>query len=264
VLTNLAYPVADVVLLALLVGVSAMLGVRRERTLLLVGAAIAANLVGDIVYLDLATAGVHVEGGPLDLAWFSAMALFALAAHGSDPDTVQASAQSSERAGTRVGWRVLPLPLTGNLASLVVLAAGYGDRFSSAAAWLAVVCVVAALARTAITSREVRALDEVRGQALTDELTGLPNRRALMDEARRMPATATARHPAALLLLDPDGVTEVNVSLGHHAGDSLLRLVGTRLHGVLRGSDTLARLGGDQFAVLLPDVTLDEVHERAV
>jgi hypothetical protein len=109
VLTNLAYPVADVVLLALLVGVSAILGVRRERTLLLVGGAIAANLVGDIVYLDLATAGVYVEGGPLDLAWLSAMALFALAAHTSDPDAVRASAQAGARTGTRVGWRVLAL-----------------------------------------------------------------------------------------------------------------------------------------------------------
>ncbi|SDY16054.1 diguanylate cyclase/phosphodiesterase [Geodermatophilus africanus] len=264
VLTSLAYPVADVVLLALLVGVSAMLGVRRERTLLLVGAAIAANLVGDIVYLDLATAGVYVEGGPLDLAWLSAMALFALAAHSSDPDAVRASAQAGARAGTRVGWRVLALPLACNLASLVILAAGYGDRFSSAAAWLAVGCVVAALARTAITFREVRAFNEVREQALTDELTGLPNRRALMDEARRMLTTASARRPAALLLLDLDGFKEVNDSLGHHAGDSLLRLVGPRLHGALRGSDTLARLGGDEFAVLLPDVTLDEAQERAV
>jgi len=263
VLTNLAYPVADVVLLALLVGVSAMLGVRRERTLLLVGAAIAANLVGDIVYLDLATAGVYVEGGPLDLAWLSAMALFALAAHGSDRDTVQASAQSGEGAGTRVGWRVLALPLACNLGSLVILAAGYGDRFSSAAAWLAVGCVVAALARTAITFREVRAFHEVREQARTDELTGLPNRRALMDEARRMVATATARHPAALLLLDLDGFKEVNDSLGHHAGDSLLRQVGPRLRDALRATDTLARLGGDEFAVLLPDSALDGAQERA-
>jgi diguanylate cyclase len=264
VLTNLAYPVADVVLLALLVGVSAILGVRRERTLLLVGAAIAANLAGDIVYLDLATAGVYVEGGPLDLAWLAAMALFALAASSSDPDAVPTTAGAGAQAGSRVGWRVLALPLTCNLASLVILAAGYGNRFSPAAAWLAVGCVVAALARTAITFREVRAFNEVREQARTDELTGLPNRRALMDEARQMLATATARHPAALLLLDLDGFKEVNDSLGHHAGDSLLREVGPRLHADLRAAETLARLGGDEFAVLLPDVTLDEAQERAV
>jgi hypothetical protein len=108
-LTNLAHPVADVVLLALLVGVSAMLGVRRERTLLPVGAAIAANRAGDIVYLGLATAGAYVEGGPLDLAWLAAMALFALAASGSDPDTVrassQASAQSAHHGGAADGAR---------------------------------------------------------------------------------------------------------------------------------------------------------------
>ncbi|WP_141242940.1 putative bifunctional diguanylate cyclase/phosphodiesterase [Geodermatophilus obscurus] len=263
VLTSLAYPIADVVLLALLVGVGAILGVRRDRTLLLLGAGIVAQLVGDIVFLDLAIAGVYVEGGPLDLTWLITMALFALAGHTSDPDAVRASARAGAQAGTRVGWRVLALPLTCNLASLVILAAGYGDRFTAAAAWLAVGCVLAALARTAITFREVRAFNEVREQARTDELTGLPNRRALLDEAQRVLAAATARRPAALLLLDLDGFKEVNDSLGHHAGDSLLRQVGPRLRDALRATDTLARLGGDEFAVLLPNSALDEAQERA-
>ena len=263
VATSLAYPIADVVLLALLVGMGAILGVRRDRTLLLLGAGIVVNLVGDVVFLDLATAGVYVEGGPLDLTWLTAMALVALAAHSSDPDAVRASAEAGARTATRVGWRVLAVPLACNLASLVVLAAGYGDHLSPAAAWLAVGCVVAALARTAITFREVRAFNEVREQARTDELTGLPNRRALLDEAQRVLAAATARRPAALLLLDLDGFKEVNDSLGHHAGDGLLRQVGPRLRGALRTSDTLARLGGDEFAVLLPHAALDEAQERA-
>ena len=263
VLTSLAYPIADVVLLALLVAVGAILGVRRDRTLLLLAAGIVVNLAGDIVFLDLATAGVYVEGGPLDLTWLTAMALVALAAHSSDAEAVRASAQAAARTTSRIGWRVLAVPLVCNLASLVVLAAGYGDRLSTAAAWLAVGCVVAALARTAITFREVRAFNEVREQARTDELTGLPNRRALLEDARRVLGTATARHPAALLLLDLDGFKEVNDSLGHHAGDSLLRQVGPRLRGALRGSDTLARLGGDEFAVLLPDATLDDAQRTA-
>ncbi|WP_091219564.1 putative bifunctional diguanylate cyclase/phosphodiesterase [Geodermatophilus siccatus] len=263
VLTSLAYPVADVVLLALLVGVGAILGVRRDRTLLLLGAGIGANLLGDIVFLDLATAGVYVEGGPLDLTWLVAMALVALAAHHSEPEAVRASAEASARAATRVGWRVLAVPLACNLASLMVLATGYGDRLPTAAAWLAVGCVVAALVRTAITFREVRAFNEVREQARTDELTGLPNRRAFLDAAQRELDSATARHPAALLLLDLDGFKEVNDSLGHHAGDGLLRQVGPRMRGALRTSDTLARLGGDEFAVLLPHAALDEAQERA-
>ncbi|WP_324277270.1 bifunctional diguanylate cyclase/phosphodiesterase [Blastococcus brunescens] len=111
--------------------------------------------------------------------------------------------------------------------------------------------------------REVRAFNEVREQARTDELTGLPNRRALFEQATTVLSTATAARPAALLLLDLDGFKEVNDSLGHHAGDHLLRQIGPRLQPALRSTDLLARLGGDEFAVLLPEVALDEAESLA-
>ena len=111
----------------------------------------------------------------------------------------------------------------------MVLGFDPGTRFNPAAAWLAVGCVLAALARVAITFREVRAFNEVREQARTDELTGLPNRRRPARGGRTVLATAPARRPAALLLLDLDGFKEVNDSLGHHAGDQLLRQIGPRL-----------------------------------
>jgi diguanylate cyclase (GGDEF)-like protein len=261
VITSLAYPVADVVLLALLVAVGAILGVRRDRTLLLLATAIMANLAGDIVFLDLATQDIYVEGGPLDLTWLSAITLMAVAAYTSDPDPVGAPARSG--ATTRVGWRVLAVPLACNIASLVVLGFDAGTRFNPAAAWLAVGCVLAALARVAITFREVRAFNEVREQARTDELTGLPNRRALFEHVTAVLTRASARRPAALLLLDLDGFKEVNDSLGHHAGDHLLRQMGPRLRPALRSGDLLARLGGDEFAVLLPDAGLEEAEALA-
>jgi diguanylate cyclase (GGDEF)-like protein len=254
VITSLAYPIADVVLLALLVAVGAILGVRRDRTLLLLAAGIVANLVGDIVFLDLATQGIYVEGGLLDLTWLVGVALMAVAAHAREPEM----RSPVPAVSARVGWRVIALPLACNLASLLVLGAGYGDRLNPAAAWLAIGCVLAALCRTAITFREVRAFNEVREQARTDELTGLPNRRALFEEVRAVLATASAQRPAAFLLLDLDGFKEVNDSLGHHAGDHLLRQVGPRLRPGLRSGDVLARLGGDEFAVLLPDAGLEE------
>ena len=261
VVTSLAYPIADVVLLAVLAAVGAILGVRRDRTLLLIAAAIVTNLFGDVVFLDLATRGIYVEGGPLDLTWLTAIALMALAAFSSDPDPVGAPARNGST--TRVGWRVLVVPLACNVASLMVLALDHGDRFNPAASWLAVGCVLAGLARMTITFGEVRAFNEVREQARTDDLTGLPNRRALLEEARTVLLTASARRPTALLLLDLDGFKEVNDSLGHHAGDQLLRQVGPRLRKALRSSDVLARLGGDEFAVLLRDAGLDVAQERA-
>jgi diguanylate cyclase (GGDEF)-like protein len=261
VVTSLAYPIADVVLLALLVAVGAILGVRRDRTLLLLGAAIGANLVGDIVFLDLATQDIYVEGGPLDLTWLIAVTLMAVAAHTGDPRRAGSTARSTPT--TRVGWRVLAVPLACNVASLIVLGFDSGHRFNPAAAWLAVGCVLAALARVAITFREVRAFNEVREQARTDELTALPNRRALLEEASALFDGISAQRPATLLLLDLDGFKEVNDSLGHHAGDLLLRQIGPRLRPALRGTDLLARLGGDEFAVLLPDAGLDEAEALA-
>jgi diguanylate cyclase (GGDEF)-like protein len=258
VLTSLAYPTADVVLLGLLVAVSAIVGIRQDRTLLLLGAGITANLVGDVIYLNLTTQGIYTEGGPLDLTWLVAMTLMALAAHTSDP-----SQASPVAATTRVGWRVIALPLACNVASLFVLGAGWGDTIAPAAAWCAIGSVLAALARTAVTFREVRSFQEVRQEARTDELTGLPNRRALLERAQAVLAEATARTPAALLLLDLDGFKEVNDSLGHHAGDQLLRQVGPRLYAVLGPLDHVARLGGDEFAVLLPGAGLDEAQDVA-
>jgi diguanylate cyclase (GGDEF)-like protein len=92
-------------------------------------------------------------------------------------------------------------------------------------------------------------------QALHDALTGLPNRKLLLQHARE--ALEEARRtgePLGLCLLDLDRFKEVNDTLGHHVGDQLLQLVGRRLEQALRPGDTVARLGGDEFAVLLPEV----------
>jgi len=101
-------------------------------------------------------------------------------------------------------------------------------------------------------------------QALHDALTGLPNRRRFDTWFSDAVEAARARSGAmGLLLLDLDRFKDVNDSLGHQAGDDLLREVAERLRATLRGGDMVARLGGDEFAVVLADADLSEAEAAA-
>jgi diguanylate cyclase (GGDEF)-like protein len=99
--------------------------------------------------------------------------------------------------------------------------------------------------------------------ALHDPLTGLPNRSLVLDRAERMLARC-ARDPdvvAGALFVDVDRFKDVNDSLGHAAGDLLLRVVGERLQSAVRDQDTVGRLGGDEFIVLVESSTDDTAIE---
>jgi diguanylate cyclase (GGDEF)-like protein/PAS domain S-box-containing protein len=109
---------------------------------------------------------------------------------------------------------------------------------------------------------------EPEGNALHDALTGLPNRALFLDHVE-LALNRRARHPeraCGVLSLDLDRFKEINDALGHAAGDVLLATVAVRLHKVLRPMDSAARLGGDDFAVLVEDIVsqgdLEHVAER--
>jgi diguanylate cyclase (GGDEF)-like protein len=100
--------------------------------------------------------------------------------------------------------------------------------------------------------------------AQTDPLTGLANRRFLIDQlAREFDRAKRYNRPLSLLYLDLDGFKALNDQHGHLFGDEILRGTARSLRAVLRSTDLLARMGGDEFAVLLPETTQDEASNVA-
>jgi diguanylate cyclase (GGDEF)-like protein len=135
-----------------------------------------------------------------------------------------------------------------------ILAAVLGGM---AAVYLAMQLMLARYHRLLREQERERAAQEerIRHQAYHDSLTGLPNRASFaehLDEAMRR--AKRAGWPLALLFLDLDNFKRVNDSLGHDAGDRLLRVAAERIRRAVREADMLFRMGGDEFTVLLEDV----------
>ncbi|HUY86248.1 MAG TPA: GGDEF domain-containing protein, partial [Acidimicrobiales bacterium] len=107
--------------------------------------------------------------------------------------------------------------------------------------------------------RNALLLAQVQYEALHDQTTGLPNTRLLQDEIVRALSHAERQgNQAAILFVDLDNFSQVNDSLGHVAADDVLRATGMILRSAVRRGDVVARLAGDQFAVLLPNVRGEE------
>ena len=111
----------------------------------------------------------------------------------------------------------------------------------------------------AIALHNAKTVVELERLAGTDDLTGLANRRSFRESLRRY-AAAAERHniPLSLLLLDIDDFKQINDSWGHERGDEFLCSIGAALKRRVRESDVVARIGGDEFAILLPQTTKDE------
>jgi diguanylate cyclase (GGDEF)-like protein len=128
--------------------------------------------------------------------------------------------------------------------------------------------LVQALHRIAESEHLLTQKDEViatlKSQAMTDPLTGLSNRRAFEEQVRRAIAGASRFDEAGVLAyIDLDGFKPINDTLGHDAGDAVLIYVADFLRNSVRLTDTVARIGGDEFAVLMVQTTPEEGERRA-
>jgi len=251
----LAYPLFDLLLGAAVAGMATMDGDWVDRRWSVLAGGLLVFAAADIVYVLRVERDVYVVGTPLDAGWAVGLALVAFWVDG-----VARSFDPATRP-SRGSVMSLAVPAVSTAAGLGVLVVGTRVYVSTLAVALAGVTMVAAAVRTPFAFRQLVRMADLRRQATTDDLTGLPNRRALY-AALHVRLAEPARRRAALLLLDLDRFKEVNDSLGHHVGDRLLVEVGARLRDALRPGDLLARLGGDEFAVFLEGA--DQAHAIAV
>ncbi|MGY4858708.1 putative bifunctional diguanylate cyclase/phosphodiesterase [Cryobacterium sp. AP23] len=240
-----AYPLFDMVLVGAIVGIAATRGLDAGRLWPVLVVGLMVFTTADIVYaLRLAT-DTYIVGTPLDAGWAIGLTLMAVWVYGSAP---RDDAPSRATAST---WS-LAMPALATAAGLAILVLSSVTNVSWLAILLASVTLVMAAVRTQLAYRQLEKMADLQSQARTDDLTGLPNRRALYTDVP-LRLAESPEGPSALLLLDLDRFKEVNDSLGHDVGDRLLVQVGQRLTQQLRGDDLLARLGGDEFALLLRD-----------
>jgi len=257
VATTLAYPLGDVMLLAFVVGLLALNAWKPSRSWTLIAAGLATMAVADGIFLWQSANGTYAEGAALDALWPAAALLLGHAAW-----------QPSARAATRLeGWRLLAMPALFALVPVGLLVYGNVQPTNTPALVLAAAALVVAVVRMAYTfSNTLRVTAEATTAALTDALTGLRNRRALLAELDAELADAPATHSAVLVMFDLDGFKDYNDTFGHPAGDALLVRLGGRLEKAVAGCGSAYRLGGDEFCALLrhdPERVGDDV-DRAV
>ncbi|HYB23908.1 MAG TPA: GGDEF domain-containing protein, partial [Solirubrobacteraceae bacterium] len=237
-ITEMAYPLCDLTLAALVVTILSLRGWQLDRKWATLGAGFIALAFADCMYALQVAGGASGPSAATNFAYDVGVLALALAAW--QPVT---RAQADNKLP---GTAVLGIPAFFTLSALGLLVYDHFSRLDPLALSLAMLTMLVAFARMAIAFRDVRALAETRRQALTDDLTSMPNRRHFLHRLRDGIVAARASDTSiALLMFDLDHFKELNDTLGHDAGDELLRQVGERLHALLRTSDTAARLGGD-------------------
>ena len=242
VATNLAYPVGDVLLLVLMVGALALTGWRPDRPLALVGVGLVLSGAADIVYLSSIAQGE--ADSPVWLLWLWPASALA---------TAFGAWQPLERAGAArlEGRRLLVLPFGAMAASLVLLLVDHFHRAGDFAVLLAFATLAVAGVRLWLTLGEhMSLLGTSRGEAHTDELTGLGNRRRFGEDLAAGLRGVTPERPLLLMLFDLNGFKAYNDTYGHPAGDALLARLGASLAAAVEGQGSAYRMGGDEFCVL--------------
>jgi diguanylate cyclase (GGDEF)-like protein len=252
VATNLAYPLADLLLLGILVGIMALTGFSLRGQWPLIATGFVVFAVADSIYLVQTANGTYVSNGLLDVGWPAALSIIAIGAWRRPAGKTRPRLE---------GWGVFLLPSVAAAACLALEFYDHYHRLSLVAHLLASACLLLVIVRLGISFAEnVRMLRASRREAVTDALTGLGNRRAL-EPALHGRLDAEDVQPFVLAFYDLDGFKNYNDSFGHQAGDMLLARLGTRVAMALPEAEVF-RLGGDEFCVLIDEAAGGEAGVR--
>jgi diguanylate cyclase (GGDEF)-like protein len=266
-LVALAYPVIDLMIVALAARLLIGGGHRAPAFYLLTGALLLLA-ASDLVYSWFGVQGtIFSPGNPIEAGWFIYYLMIGAAALHPSMRTLAARAESEQRTSS---WRRLTVLWAAAVVAPVLLASeAMRDQppHSLAIAGCSIVLFSLVVLRLAGVMRDQRraqnALEDANGRlqemTTTDTLTGLPNRALFTDRVNQVISSALRDgREVPVMLIDLDHFKEVNDTVGHHAGDELLIDVARRLLSALRTSDTVARIGGDEFAVVLEMSTTGE------
>lgn len=165
--------------------------------------------------------------------------------------------------GMRYGLRAFAESAMGSLAAIVVVLAlrfeDYPQSFSMPGLFFILFIGIIILYAYALLANIERARRNLEIESCNDALTGLLNRRGLHERADALfKSLATEPKAVAVLFADLDGFKAVNDAYGHDAGDRLLREVGQAIAARVRATDIVARFGGDEFIVIMPDTNLEQ------
>jgi diguanylate cyclase (GGDEF)-like protein len=239
VATTLAYPLGDIVILSLVVGIVALTRWRPGRAWSLLLAGFAVIAASDVAYTLESTSLGLPEGVWIEPFYLIGAICLGAQAWQTRTDPIE--------AGVPRDWRELMVPAVFAGVMIGLFGMQYLSSSTGLSTGLWAATMVAVIVRLAMSDRENRAL---LAQVRQDELTGLGNRGGLQVDLRARCANAS-QEPFSLLLFDLNGFKRYNDTFGHPAGDELLAELGERLRAVLAGNGFGYRIGGDEFCVIL-------------
>lgn len=262
---SVAYPLGD---LLLLFGIVATVLRRPEagsrRALAILAGGLLLYVVADLGYGALSVLSRYESGDWPDALWMAAYVLAAAAAECQH----QCASRGVVESGASVpapSYSLVPYAavLVGNVLLLLVAARQQVPLALGGLIVGAVGITGLVMARQITVIHEnMRLMADLHALAITDSLTGLPNRRGFYTLASERFADGSSP-TACAILIDLDDFKEINDAYGHEVGDELLAAVADRLRASVRASDAVARLGGDEFAILLGSQTLDDAAQIA-